>query len=101
MKWNYIKDGLLPKDCELVVGISYWRDEEYVYSLEYRDCGRMFLVKSTERDCKEYLREDQVKAWCSFSEIYSDFEDKDRLRNLLEVSQKEVYHPVYGCRMNN
>ena len=94
MKWTYIKDGVLLKDCELVVGISYWRDEEYVYSLEYRSVTRLFIVKSTEIDCKEYLREDQVKAWCSFSEIYTDFEDKDRLRNLLEASQKEVYHQI-------
>lgn len=99
MKWNYIKDGVLPKDCELVVGISCWRNEEYVYSLEYRSVTRSFIVKSTERDCKEFLREDQVKAWCSFSEIYSDFEDRDRLRNSLSASQKEVYHPVYGCSM--
>ena len=82
MRWNYIKDGVLPKDCELVVGISYWRDEEYVYSLEYRDREKLFIVKSTEIDCKEFLREDQVKAWCSFSEIYADFEDKDKIRNL-------------------
>lgn len=73
MKWNYIKDGVLPKDCDLVVGISYWRGEEYVYSLEYRDREKLFLVKSTERDCKEFLREDQVKAWCSFQEIHGDF----------------------------
>lgn len=73
MKWNYIKDGVLPKDCELVVGISCCRDEEYVYSLEYRSVTRMFIVKSTERYCKEYLKEDQIKAWCSFSEIYADY----------------------------
>lgn len=97
MKWNYIKDGVLPKDCELVVGIICWRDEEYVYSLEYRSVTRSFIVKSAERGYDEYLKEDQVKAWCSFSEIYSDFEDRDRLRNLLSASQKEVYHPVYGC----
>lgn len=73
MKWNYIKDGVFPKDCELVVGICYWGEAEYVYSLEYRDRERLFIVKSTERDFKEYLKEDHVKAWCSFSEIYADF----------------------------
>jgi hypothetical protein len=45
MKWNFIKDGVLPKDCELVVGISYWRDKEYVYSLEYRDRGKIIYCK--------------------------------------------------------
>lgn len=83
MKWNYIKDGVLPKDCELVVGIRRWGDEDEIYSLEYRVPTRMFIVKSTKRDCNEYLREDQVKAWCSFSEIYADyanFEDKDKLK---------------------
>ena len=99
MKWNFIKDGVLPKDCELVVGIICWRGFEYVYSLEYRSVTRTFIVKSAERGYDEYLKEDQVKAWCSFSEIHADFEDKDRLRNLLSSSQKEVYHPVYGCRM--
>ena len=39
----------------------------------------MFIVKSTERDCKEYLKEDQVKAWCSFSEIYADYKSNSWL----------------------
>ncbi len=58
MKWNFIKDGVLPKDCELVVGISCWRDEEYVYSLEYRDRVKLFTIKSTEVDGNRFLRED-------------------------------------------
>lgn len=81
MKWNYIKDGVLPQDCELVVGISCWRGIAYVYFLEYRSATRLFIIKSTERYCKEYLREDQVKAWCHFSEIEADFEDQDIVRN--------------------
>lgn len=79
MKWNYIKDVVLKKDRVLVVVISYWRWYEYVYSLEYRSVTRMFIVKSTERDCKEYLKEDQVKAWCSFSEIYADYKSNSWL----------------------
>ena len=55
-----------------------------------------FNVKSAERGYDEYLKEDQVKAWCSFSEIHADFEDKDKLRDLFSASQKEVYHPVCG-----
>ncbi len=67
MKWNFIKDGVLPKDC--------WRDEEYVYSLEYRSVTKAFIVQSAERGYDEYLKEDQVKAWCPFSEILADFKD--------------------------
>lgn len=85
MKWKYIKDGVLPKDCELVIGISYWRGIKQVYSLEYRSVTRLFIVKSTERDCKEYLKEDQVEAWVSFEDIYFDFLDKAILDNGVEI----------------
>lgn len=85
MKWKYIKNGVLPKDCELVVGISYLRGIESVYSLEYRDRERLFLVKSTKIDCNRILREDQVEAWVSFEDIYYDFLDKAILDNGVEI----------------
>lgn len=96
MKWNYIKDGKLPKDCERVIGICH--NSEKPHSLLYRSVTNMFIVEGSDKyQTGDLIEEDRVIAWISFDQIKEDFKENSRIKELFVTTNPEVYHPVYGC----